>query len=203
MHFEHRLQGGSAFQVNYTFAYARGMGGSTDFTTQGAFAGPENQDGTEAPLFDDSEWGPTAYDERHRVTFAGSFPLPYGLSVAPILTAASARPYTAYGGFNQFGILQYIKDDSGNPAGPYNTRGDALFNLNARVTRTFELPQGQSADVFVEFYNLTNRSNFGNSFNGNAFTPAFGTPTGYLGGIASTSSLPVSFQMQFGGRYEF
>ena len=203
VHFEHRLEGGSAFQVNYTLGYARGMGGSTDFTTQGAFAGPENQDGFGESLNDDTEWGPTAYDERHRVTLAGSFPLPGGFSIAPLVTIATARPYTAYSGYNEFGIVQFIKDENGDSAGPYNTRGKALMNLNARITKRFDLLGGNALDVFGEFYNITNRANFGNSYNGFEFSSAYGTPTGFLGGIGSTSTLPVSFQMQVGVRYDF
>lgn len=203
VHFEHRFPTGGAFQVNYTLAWARGNGGASDFTTQGFHAGPEVQSEFGDSYFLDNEWGPTAYDERHRVTFAGSFPLPWGLSIAPLVTAASARPYTAYGGFSRFGLLQYVKDDNGNSMGPNNTRGTALLNLNGRLTKTFEMPSGQSMDIFLEFYNITNRSNFGNSFNGFAFSPAFGEPIGYLGGIGSTSTLPVSFQMQIGGRFEF
>ena len=203
VHFEHRFPTGGAFQVNYTLAWARGMGGSTDFTTQGAFAGPERWDRLGLSIFDPGEWGPTAYDERHRVTFAGSFPLPAGFSIAPLMTFATSRPYTAYGSRSQFGINQFIKDDSGNPAGPYNTRGVPLFNLNARITKAFDYASGQSVDFFLEFYNITNRANFGNSFNGSAWSPGFGTPTSFLGGAGSTSTLPVSRQMQVGMRYEF
>jgi len=204
VHFEHRFLTGSAFQVNYTLSWARGMGGSTDFTTQGAFAGPENLVPLGLGIFDDYERGPTAYDERHRVTLAGSFPLPAGFSVAPIVTIASARPYTQYSGFNRFGVLQYVRDEDGQPAGPYNARGKALINANARVTRTVSLPRGQRASMFVEFYNILNRANFGNSFGGFAFSPrTYNQPNGYLGGIGSTSTLPISFQVQFGGRFEF
>ena len=203
VHFEHRFQTGGAFQVNYTLAWARGMGGSTDFTTQGAFAGPERWDRLGTSIYDPGEWGPTAYDERHRVTFAGSFPLPAGFSIAPLMTFATSRPYTAYGSRSQFGINQFIKDENGNPAGPYNTRGVPLFNMNARVTKAFDFASGQSVDFFLEFYNITNRANFGNSFNGSAWSPGFGTPTSFLGGAGSTSTLPVSRQMQVGMRYEF
>jgi hypothetical protein len=208
VHFEHRLQGGSAFQVNYTLGYARGMGGSTDFTTQGAFAGPERIDPLGDGIYDDYEWGPTAYDERHRATFTGVIPLPGGMTIAPLVTVASARPYTSWSGVGQaasgFGLsLLYARDANGVPEGPYNLRGKALINTNARVTKTFEMTSGQRASVFVEFYNILNRANFGSSYNGYEFSPLFGAPTGYLGGIASTTTLPISFQVQFGGRFEF
>lgn len=39
------------------------------------------------------EWGPTPNDERHHVTVAGIFHLPWGLELAPILQFGSARPW--------------------------------------------------------------------------------------------------------------
>jgi hypothetical protein len=58
--------------------------------------------------------------------------------------------------------------------------------------------------LFAEFYNIGNRANFGNSYFGNAFSPAtYNKPNGYLGGIASTTTIPISFQVQFGVRYTF
>jgi hypothetical protein len=51
---------------------------------------------------------------------------------------------------------------------------------------------------------MLNRANFGNNYGGNAFAPAtYNQPIGYLGGIGSTTTLPISFQVQFGGRYSF
>jgi hypothetical protein len=204
-HLEHRFEAGSAFQLNYTLSYARGMGGASDFTTQGFHVGPQNVRGTlGSAIYDPWETGPTAVDERHRVTLAGVFPLGWGVAVAPIVTVATARPYTQFGGFDRFGNLLYVKDASGNPAGPNNARGQALFNTNARVTKVVALPRRQKASLFAEFYDITNRANFGNSFGGYAFSPStFNRPTGYLGGISSTSTLPISFQVQFGARYEF
>ncbi len=206
LHFEHRFVTGSAFQVNYTLAWARGMGGSTDFTTQGAYNGPERHDVLGTGIYDDYERGPTAYDERHRVTVTGVFPLPGGFTVSPLVTVASARPYTQYSANGRYGVGDrlYLRDASGLPLGPYNARGKALINANARVTKTFELPRGQQASLFLEFYNLLNRSNFGNNYGANAFSPrTYNQPNGYLGGIGSTSTLPISFQVQIGVRYEF
>jgi hypothetical protein len=58
--------------------------------------------------------------------------------------------------------------------------------------------------LFAEFYNLTNRANFGNQIGGNAFAPAtYQKPIGYLGGIGAVSTIPNSFQVQFGARYTF
>jgi hypothetical protein len=203
-HFERRLAQ-TALTVNYTIAYARGMGGTTDFTTQGGAIGPEVVDTLGGNIYAPYEWGPTQVDERHRVTVAGVVPLKWGFDVAPSLTAATARPYTQYLAPSSNGTsLLYIRDANGNPEGPYNARGKALINLNTRVTKNVALPNSHSVSLFAEFYNIGNRANFGNSYFGNAYSPAtYNKPNGYLGGIASTTTIPISFQVQFGARYSF
>ncbi|MBM3770045.1 MAG: hypothetical protein FJW27_01920 [Acidimicrobiia bacterium] len=204
VHFERRLAQ-TALTVNYTLAWARGMGGSTDFTTQGGHVGPEVLNTLGGDIYADYEWGPTLVDERHRVTVAGVVPLAYGIDVAPSFTAASARPYTQYSAVNPAGTGSlYLRDANGNPLGPYNARGKALVSMNARVTKHIDLATSRRLSLFAEFYNMLNRANFGNSFGGNAFAPAtYNQPIGYLGGIGSTTTLPISFQVQFGGRFSF
>jgi hypothetical protein len=204
VHVERRLAR-TALTVNYTLAWARGMGGTTDFTTQGGAVGPEVVDTLGGNIYAPYEWGPTQVDERHRVTIAGVIPLPYGFDVAPSFTAASARPYTQYSAPSPNGTsLLYLRDANGNPLGPYNARGIPLVNLNARVTKTIRFTTSQSVSLFAEFYNIFNRANFGNSYGGLAYAPAtYNKPVGYLGGIGSTTTIPISFQVQFGGRYTF
>jgi TonB-dependent receptor-like protein len=204
LHYERRLAR-TALTVNYTISYARGMGGTTDFTTQGGAVGPEVVDTLGGDIYADYEWGPTTVDERHRVTIAGVIPLKWGFDVAPSFTAATARPYTQYSAPSPNGTsLLYVRDANGNPEGPYNARGKALINLNTRVTKNVRLPNSDSVSLFAEFYNMFNRANFGNSYFGNAFSPAtYNKPNGYLGGIASTTTIPISFQVQFGARYTF
>jgi hypothetical protein len=85
-----------------------------------------------------------------------------------------------------------------------NARGKALINANARVTKNIDLSNSRRIGLFAEFYNMLNRANFGNSYGGNAFAPTtYNQPTGYLGGIGSTTTIPISFQVQFGGRFSF
>jgi hypothetical protein len=203
-HFERRLAE-TAMTVNYTLAWARGMGGSTDFTTQGGHVGPETADILGGDIYADYERGPTSVDERHRLTIAGVVPLPYDIDVAPSFTAASARPYTQFSAPNPNGTGSlYLRGPDGQPLGPYNARGKALVSFNARVTKHVVLSTDRRISLFAEFYNILNRANFGNSYGGNAFTPAtYNQPNGYLGGIGSTTTLPISFQVQFGGRFSF
>ena len=204
VHFERRLAR-NALTVNYTLSWARGMAGSTDFTTQGGQIGPENVDSLGGDIHAPYESGPTSVDERHRVTVAGVIPLPYGLDVAPSFTAASARPYTQFSAPNPNGIGSlYLRDANDQPLGPNNARGKALVNASMRVTKQITLSASRRISLFAEFYNMLNRANFGNSFGGNAFAPTtYNQPNGYLGGIGSTTTLPISFQVQFGGRFSF
>ena len=205
VHFENRFKR-TAFQVNYSLAWARGKGGSTDFTTQGSQVIPQYCDTLGCDINAPHEWGPTAFDERHRVTVVGVLPLAYGFDVAPSFTAASARPYTQFRAPNPNGngSLQVFKADGVTLAGVYNARGKALVNANARVTKHVKISGSREISLFAEFYNIINRANFGNSYNGNAFSPAtYNKPNGYLGGIGSTSTLPISRQMQFGARVSF
>lgn len=39
------------------------------------------------------EWGPSPNDERHHITFSGSFDMPWGMQLSPIIQFGSARPY--------------------------------------------------------------------------------------------------------------
>jgi hypothetical protein len=205
MHFERRFAQ-TALQVNYTLAWARGTLGSMDFTTQGDRIAPTTCNSLGCDIDAPYEWGPTSVDERHRVTVAGIVPLPWGFDVAPSFTAATARPYTQYRAPNPNGngSLRILSDDGINPVGPYNARGKALINANARLTKHLPFSGQQRLDLFAEFYNIFNRANFGNSYGGNAFAPAtYNKPIGYLGGIGSTTTIPISFQAQFGARYTF
>ena len=101
------------------------------------------------------------------------------------------------------GSLQVLGAD-GNPAGVNNARGIPLINLNSRVTKNIKLSESKKVGLFAEFYNITNRANFGNQYFGNAFSPAtYNQPSGYLGGVGAVSTIPNSFQVQFGGRFSF
>jgi hypothetical protein len=139
-----------------------------------------------------------------------------GFYGAPRLGAAAPRPYTQYRSANPSGDgnLQLLcasgnSNDVGfgvgqEPCGIGNARGRALFNINARITKNFSLPQQQRLGVFVELYNITNRPPFGNQIGGNQFTPAtYNQPVGYLGGAGAVGTLPNSFQAQFGARFSF
>jgi hypothetical protein len=121
------------------------------------------------------------------------------------MTFATARPYTLYRALNPDGdgSLQVL-NANGQPIGIGTQRGLPLFMLNARVTRNFKFGERFNIAAFAEIYNITDRANFGNIYGGNSFAPGtYLKPTGYLGGVGAVSSIPNSFQVQFGGRFSF
>ncbi|HYL36734.1 MAG TPA: TonB-dependent receptor [Bryobacteraceae bacterium] len=207
VHFERRFSAKASFQANYVLAWSRGMGGTSDGTIRNAALYPVTPSATGGDIFAPWEFGPTSFDERHRVTFAGVFVLPFKIQVSPSMTAATARPYTLYRAPNPSGDGSlYLLGADGNPIGVNTQRGAALFMLNARLTRNF--PFGKDGrfnlGTFGEFYNITDRANFGTAFGGNQFVPStYQKPLGYLGGAGAVSTIPNSFQVQFGGRFTF
>jgi len=204
LHFERRFSQTAGFQVNYSLAWSRGTQGLADGNYPfGVF--PQNPSTTGGDYNAPWLYGPTPYDERHRITLAGVLTLPFAIDVSPSFTAASARPYQQYRAPNPSGdgLLQILGPD-GNPIGMNNARGLPLVNFNARVTKQIPIPGGRRISLFAEFYNILNRANFGNQYFGNAFSPAtYNKPSGYLGGIGATSTIPISFQVQFGARCSF
>ena len=199
----------ATFQVNYTLARAYGLAGSADTSSEGISNYPEIPSALGGCITCAGEWGPASYDERNRVTVAGVFVLPFKFQVSPTMTAATGRPYQQYRATNPDGdgsLRCYVGNcltGGGASVGVNSARGNALFTLNTRVTRSFPVWHERKLDLFAELYNLTNRANFGTSYGTLATSATFNKPTGYLGGGASTSTIPNSFQTQFGARFSF
>jgi hypothetical protein len=209
LHFERRYTR-MTFQVNYTLAWANGLAGSLDTSSEGISLYPEIPSAAGGCISCSGEWGPGSYDERNRISMAGVFQLPFHFQVSPTFTAASGRPYQQYRATNPDGdgSLRCYSNNcingSGSEVGVNSARGNALVSLNARLTRAFPIGKEKRVDAFVETYNITNRANFGTNYGTAAYAPTtFNKPTGYLGGSASTSTIPNSFQMQLGARFSF
>jgi hypothetical protein len=208
-HFEHRFSGRSSFQVNYVLAWSNASGGNGDGAQAnfGSVAYPQMASAAGGNLTAPWEYGPTSVDERNRITALGVFNLPFKIELSPSMTWATARPYTLNCATNPSGdgSLQCL-GPNGLPIGIDTQRGSALFMANARLTRNFPFGKDGRFNLaaFAEFYNITNRANFGNIYGGNQFAPAtFEKPTGYLGGAGAVSTIPNSFEVQLGGRFSF
>jgi Carboxypeptidase regulatory-like domain len=210
VHYERRFGGRGTFQVNYVLSWADGMAGDADGTLRGVpyYLYPVTPSATGGNIFAPWEWGPTPYDERHRITAIGVFNLPSKIEVAPTLTFATGRPYTLFQGANpsgEPGALLQLTNSAGVPEGIGDARGNDLFVMSARVSRNFLFGRDGRNKIaaFGELYNITDRANFGTSYGNVKGTATYELPTGYIGGFGAVSTTPNSFQVQFGARVTF
>ncbi|HET9182364.1 MAG TPA: TonB-dependent receptor [Candidatus Angelobacter sp.] len=194
--------------VNYTLARAVGYdedGGSFRYY-------PRDPSRPFAP----EDFGPAFNDERHHVTIAATTHLPWGLEVSPILQAGSARPYNAISQGNDLGLgggsdpgallapgctqQGYYNRTCGlNPI--FNLRGDPYFDLDARLAKNVKLGEARNLQLIFQAFNLTNRANYGNNFDGTVGLPTFGHPIGFIN--PTSTLLPRSFTGEFGARFTF
>lgn len=77
------------FSGAYVLSSSRAWGGqpTASYSGNGIAVALDNQ-------FRPEEFGPTRIDERHRVVFSGSFELPFGIHLSPVMQIASSRPYS-------------------------------------------------------------------------------------------------------------
>ncbi len=85
----------TTFSVSYVLSDARSWGGQpvASYTGNGIAIVPGNQ-------FKPEEFGPTRFDERHRIVGSGVFDLPGGIQLSPIVQFATARPYSLTAGLD-------------------------------------------------------------------------------------------------------
>ncbi len=217
----HRMQ----FQASYVLSWSRSWGGrpTSSYSGSGINITPEEQ-------FQPESFGYTTFDERHRFTLSGVFQLPWGFEVAPLIQIASARPYDYLAGADIDGDGRSTIDrvcvgtpDSGLSAAavaaaqtpgctqvkPNTLRGDPFFQADLRTSKTFQLGERAQFQIIWEFYNLTNRNNFCNNFDGSVADfnsdPTqnnFRQPQGYCGGQGGPA-FTGPFRQQFGFRFQF
>lgn len=166
--------------------------------------------------FGPGEHGTTSADEPHRLVASGIFVLPGNVEVAPLLQAASARPYTlfsgnddngdaVFGGSGEEGIYGDRLTVDGRQLPVNSRRGDPFFQLDLRVSRAFRLGDKGELRLLADFFNLTNADNFGNNYF-NVGVEALHDPQprglfGKQGEVGSVVGIP--FAAQFGVRMTF
>ena len=189
----------ATFQVHYTLSGAYAYGGVIGGGVGGTGPSARAQDAFN--IFAPGEWGPTSTDERHRVVAFGVFDLPYGIQFSPVFQAVSARPYTLTAGtdLNRDGLNndRYIDPATGQQVSVNSQRGDPTTLLDLRATKFFALGGNQRVGLFAEFFNVFNKANFGQGYNGNARSAVFKQPTGFITGIGYPR------QLQLGARFLF
>ncbi len=85
-----------------------------------------------------------------------------------------------------------------------NLRGQSFFQLDARVTKNFKFKEHHNLATFIQFFDLTNRANFGNNFSGNlrpGQASSFEKPIAFI--TPSGVTLPHAFTAEIGVRYSF
>lgn len=223
------------FGFNYTLARTLAYGGPGLGASRNDFGNTfENQFAMFRPI----DLGRTGEDARHRAVINGILDMPYGFQVSSIIQAESARPFAVVDGndlngdgrFDDFvrvdgngNFIQFNPGDrpgsNGRVLGINPGRGIPYFQVDLRVTKNVRFGERLKAEGYVEFFNLFNRANIGNNFNGDiSSTIATGKntaprnpvnlqdlqPAGLLGsafGAGTTVGIP--FQMQLGFRLSF
>ena len=152
------------------------------------------------------EFGPTNFDERHRLALSGMVALPGDLRLSGILLAASARPWTpgcdcdfnadgqvANNGpsgsrtFNSFG------GDRVEPRG--SRRGDPTYSVDVRLSKLLRLSGDARLELMFEVFNLFDAANFGQNIFDNIDDPErFATPINI---ITPPRTAQIGVRLQF------
>lgn len=221
--YRRRMSHRFTINTNYVLSTAKAyVGGPAAFGN--AASDPRN-------LFAPIDYGNAPTDERHRWVATAQFDLPFGIKLAPISQLASARPYNAIQGINWLAaggsngpnhavvktsdptnytatsalsaaqIRAGLADGSLQQVG-YNTlRGVAFFQLDLRLSKTFTLKERHHVEFISQFFDLTNRANYGGNFGNSIRSSTFGTPIGYI--APSAVIVPKSFAAELAVQYRF
>ncbi|WP_255568085.1 TonB-dependent receptor domain-containing protein [Brevundimonas sp. PAMC22021] len=175
---------GWGLNVAYTLSKAEQNGGADNFCFD-CFS------------VESSPMRPSGNDERHRIVANGIIDLPLDFRLSGILTLGSGTPYDVFDGR---GSQFYYRPNAGRPEREQFFLPDAFAyrNLDLRLTKNFQVFDGQQVEVFVDAINVFNFSNF----------------TGYDGGTGSAASPNANFgrpsgvlfptrTFQVGARYSF
>ncbi len=192
-------------RVSYTLAYSRGNVSGNGVAASGFQVLDD--------LHLDLNEGPSNFDTRHNFVVSGQAVVPRtgGLQASWVARALSGSPFSltnanidpdrngtqaeplAAGSYTGNGTNAYtVENYKSERNGAY---GPAFFELDARLGYRFSLPNRRRVEAFVDVFNLTNRTNFGNP-SGNQAAPTFLLLSAY-----NTSYTPR--KVQIGARIEF
>jgi hypothetical protein len=213
MQLKKRLSRTFTFQISDVVSWSKSYGGEATASYNGS-----NRDVLRQNQYVASDFGPTQFDERNRLTGSGVFQFPLGFQVNPIFTWSTPRPYSALAGQDINGDGQSVLDRACVGLGPAvpgcamvppNTfRGKALIQLDLRAAKEFHFGERMKLQLMAEMFNLFNRKNSCNNvdetFYGSAGpNPNFGTPVGFCGGQGYGAPFGSAYRTQLGFRFEF
>jgi hypothetical protein len=117
--------------------------------------------------FAKGDYGPSGEDVTHRFVLAGTYYVPGGFEVSPLVQAESARPFTLTTPVDVNGFGDALDDRAvinGVQTSLDEFRGTPYFQVDMRVARLFTIHDRWNIMPFVEFFNLFNRSNPGANY---------------------------------------
>jgi Carboxypeptidase regulatory-like domain/TonB dependent receptor len=123
--------------------------------------------------------GPLNTDARHRITFAGTYQLPYQISLSGVFRFHSATPYTIYAGRDLNGD-GFLIDLPPGVATVGAGRGASFKQLDMRLSKLFKFNQTVGVEAMAEVFNVFNATNPA-GFVGNQNASNFGQPTTFAG----------------------
>jgi hypothetical protein len=210
------------FQLEKRYADAWSARVSYSLSCSRGTATSQNERNTDQFLTDlrlDQRWAPTVVDRRHILSISGRTDIPKGggATMAAVLRYMSGAPFTLFD--SSMDADRNGELDDPLPAGSYSgaapnamtdvrtnggrngSYGPDYFQLDLRAGWRRRIAQ-KTLELFVDVYNLTNRTNFENPTNTNAgadrrLIASFLVPTQLRGG----GGFPR--QAQFGVRYAF
>jgi len=123
-----------------------------------------------------------------------------GATHAIVLTSSPTN-YTATATYTTAQLQACLANNTCEQVGYNALRGEDFFQLDARFSRTFRIKERAHVDIFFQAFDLTNRANFGASYQTSIKAANFGQPTGFV--TPSGVLVPKSFSGEFGARFSF
>ncbi|MBV8819415.1 MAG: TonB-dependent receptor, partial [Acidobacteriaceae bacterium] len=225
MNISYRHRFSKRFTLNTSYVLSRAL------AYHGAAASYSNAPSNVTNYLASYDFGPTPSDELHRFTLSGVFDLPWGIRFAPLMQAASARPYNPVQGVDYFGYgtggtseqAVLLKSDPHNYTATaaytaaqlqsclsaatcfisnYDSlRGIPFFQLDTRFSKVLSFREKWHVELFFQAFNLTNRANFGGNYYNSIRTTTFGKPAGFI--TPSAVVIPQFFAGEAGFTFRF
>jgi hypothetical protein len=188
---ERRFSGFWSARAAYTIGYARGNNnGAPNAVNNFQVLAERNLD---------LNYGPLDTDRRHNLTLSGRMEVPRtkGLTVSSLFRFMSGRPFTILDTnvdadrngilFDPLPVGTYSGNGNNaitviNEGGRNGAYGPNYLQLDARLGYRLRLGAVRTLDLFVEQFNVTNRSNFTNPSGDRRVPATFLVPTALVGG---------------------
>ncbi len=168
---------GDSIQTAYTLTYANDNSVAQGF---GLVTSTTQQTNPLSTCNYCEDYGPSDVP-RHNLNISGLLMAPLKISVSPIISFRTGLPYTATTTLRSGQLVATCPSyyQACYPAGysKGSLTGTDIFEIDARLSRTFKFHERYSATLLFEAYNVTNRSNFV-SFGADIQSANFMHPTG-------------------------